>query len=71
MNDLPSPVLFEARVLVVRNSEDGITGIVHFQGVRIPVNLSFLPKVRSGDLVLIEGRVALSRVREGGGNEIH
>jgi len=68
MSVLMSDVLFEAHVLFVEDSDDGKTGIVDFQGVRIPINLSLVPGIRVGDVVLIEGRFALTRVE--GRNEI-
>jgi hydrogenase maturation factor len=59
-----SDVLFEAQVLYLEDSEDGKTGVADFQGVRIPVNLSLVPGIRPGDIVLIEGRIALTRVED-------
>ncbi len=67
MSDLFTNIRFEARVLVVEDSEEGKTGLVNFHGVRIPVNFSFLPGIQVGDVVLIEGRVALSQISRSAG----
>jgi hydrogenase maturation factor len=64
MSRLLSDVLFEAQILYIEDSEDGKTGIADFQGVRLPVNLSLIPGIRPGDIVLIEGRMALARVED-------
>lgn len=55
-------ILFEGKVLRIRDEEDVKDGWVELQGVRIRVNLSLLPEVEVGDRVLVQGRMALSRI---------
>ncbi|HSE43535.1 MAG TPA: HypC/HybG/HupF family hydrogenase formation chaperone [Acidobacteriota bacterium] len=57
----PEEILFEAEVLSVEDSSEGRIGVVQFHGVKIRVYLSLLPEVGQGDVVLIQGRFALSR----------
>lgn len=59
---LSGEILFEGKVLRILQEEDGKNGWVDLQGVRIRVNLSLLPEVHEGDCVLVQGRMALSRI---------
>lgn len=58
-------ILFEGKVLRIREEEDMKDGWVELHGVRIRVNLSLVPEVQEGDRVLVQGRMALSRIENG------
>ena len=53
---------FEGKVLRILDEQEQKNGWVDLQGVRIRVNLSRLPDVHEGDHVVVQGRMALSRV---------
>ena len=55
-------LLFEGKVLRIRDEEDLKDGWVEIHGVRVRVNLSLVPEVQVGDRVLVQGRTALSRI---------
>jgi len=59
---MPGEMVFEGKVLRIREEHDEKRGWVDLHGVRIRVNLSMLPEVREGDRVLVQGRTALSRI---------
>jgi hydrogenase maturation factor len=59
---MPGDIVFEGKVLRIREDEDEKNGWVDLHGVRIRVNLSRVPDVREGDRVLVQGRTALSRI---------
>lgn len=65
MRDLsPEEILFQARVLSIQGSNEERTGTVDFRGVRIAINLSLVPDVKPGDLILVQGRFALALVED-------
>jgi hydrogenase maturation factor len=65
MRDLsPEDILFEAQVLSVEDSDEGRIGMVDLHGVRIVVHLSLIPEARPGDVILVQGRFALSRMED-------
>lgn len=59
---MSADVLFEGKVVRIRSQEEQTDGWVDLHGVRIRVNLTFVPDVKVGDHVLVQGRIALSRI---------
>jgi hydrogenase maturation factor len=59
---LAPEVLYEGKVLRIRQQHERTDGWVDLHGVRIRVNLTPVPDVKVGDHVLVQGRTALSRI---------
>jgi hydrogenase maturation factor len=62
--DFVGEPVFEGQVLSLEQSEHGTEGWVDFHGVRTRVNLSLVPGVEAGQWVVVNGRVAISRLEE-------
>jgi hydrogenase maturation factor len=59
---MTSEIIFEGKVIRIQELEDQKQGWVELRGVRVRVDLSLLPAVQVGDHVLVQGRLALSRI---------
>jgi hydrogenase maturation factor len=62
---LQSEVLFEARVFRLDDSDELLAAWVDYRGARLKINLEMVPEAEPGDVVLVQGRVAISRIEEG------
>ena len=62
-------ILFVGRIEGVREDEQGRHADVSVRGARVEVALDVLPEARVGDSVLVHAGVALSILRDEGGEE--